>query len=146
MQEELVLFGPVDVYLAPVMEFIVFGLVLLNMALRHRAHSLHKRQAADGGAEAITRYTPHVASNIVLLLATFYYMTIHHHGGMVLSVLVLAMLISDLFEFESRKVEARSDLALDLPKAAIGASVFVFLYSAYDALFFLIADYWSLIV
>ncbi len=49
-------------------------------------------------------------------------MTLHHHGGMVLSVLVLGAVITDFFEFESRKVEARRDIPLERPKGAIVAA------------------------
>lgn len=146
MQEELVMFGPLDVYLAPYVEFLLLGLVVVNMAARHRAHSLHKRQADEEGADGITRDTFHFGTNVLLLLGSFYYMTVHHHGGLVLSVLVLGLVLTDVFEFESRKVEARRQIPLERPKGAIGASVFVLLYAAYDSLFFLVADYWALLV
>jgi len=54
---------------------------------------------------------------------------------MVMSVLVVGMVITDFFEFESRKVEARRDLPLDRPKAAIGAWVLALLYVLFQVAF-----------
>jgi hypothetical protein len=57
---------------------------------------------------------------------------------MVLSVLVLGLFLTDFFEFEARKVEARRDVPLDRPKGSIAAGMLVLAYAGYQALFFLI--------
>jgi hypothetical protein len=85
-------------------------------------------------------------ANVALILGSFYYMTLELHGGMVLSVLVLGMFVSDFFEFEARKVEARRDVPLEPPNSAIAASVLVLLYAGYQTLFFVIAPIWNAIV
>ncbi|MEF8757887.1 MAG: hypothetical protein V5A33_06595 [Halobacteriales archaeon] len=139
------LLGPLDA-LAPYVEYVILGLVVANMGARFLEHRSHVAQADDGGAEAIARGPARVATNLLLVLASFYYATVHPHGGTVMSVLVLTMVLSDVFEFEARKVEARKEEALDLPKAAISASGIVLLYAAYQALFFLIEPVWSSIV
>lgn len=139
------IFGPIDSVFAAglgvgevlVIEAIIFVLVLANLVTRKVAHDRHRRQAEDG-AEAISRFPPHEALNVVLIVAAFYYMTVDQHAGMVLSVIVLAMFTADFFEFEARKVEARREVALDQPKGAIVASLLVLSYAGYQALFFLI--------
>jgi len=137
--------GPLDA-LQPYVEFVILGLVLANVVARLLEHRSHVAQAREGGAEAISRGPARVATNALLVLASFYYLTLHPHGGTVMSVLVLTMVLSDVFEFEARKVEARKETSLDVPKAAIGASGLVLAYAAFQALFFLIEPYWSAIV
>lgn len=142
----LSLFGPVDALLEPVIGFLLLGLVVVNMAARGLAFRSHKQEAREGGAEAINRYLPLEATNVLLILGSFYYMTLEYHGGMVLSVLVLGMFISDFFEFEARRVEARRDVDLEPPNSAIAASVLVLLYAGYQSLFFVIEPLWNAIV
>ena len=137
--------GPLDA-LEPVIEYVILGLVVANVGARLLEHRSHVAQAADGGAEAIARGPARVGTNLLLVLASFYYTTVHPHGGTVMSILVLTMVLSDVFEFEARKVEARKEEALDVPKAAIGASGLVLLYAAYQALFFIVEPVWSAIV
>jgi hypothetical protein len=137
------LFGPIDSILGShvteqvlVVEVVLLGLVLANMAARALAHNRHVRQADEGGAEAITRSPLHVLTNLLLVLGAFYFLTIHHHAGIVTSVLALGVVLTDVFEFESRKVEARRDLELDRPKAAVLSSVLVLLYVGYVTFFY----------
>jgi hypothetical protein len=125
---------------------VILVLVLLNMATRALGHRTHAKQAAEGGEEAVSRFVPHVVMNIVLILATFAYMVTHPHGGMVLTVLVVGMFLADFFEFEARKVEARNEMSVEPPKSAIGASLVVLLYAAYQSIFFIIAPVWNAIV
>jgi hypothetical protein len=140
------IFGPLDTVLAGSMVYVLLGLVVVNMATRAWEHRTHRQQYESGGSDAISRHPARVATTVLLILGSFYYMTLHYHAGMVTSVLVLGLFITDFFEFESRKVEARRDIDLDPPKAAIGASVLVLLYVAYNGLFFLVSDYWAAIV
>jgi hypothetical protein len=140
------LFGPVDGFLEPVIGFVLFGLALANVLVRGLAFRSHRREAREGGAEAVSRYVPLEATNVLLILGSFYFMTLEYHGGMVLSVLVLGMFISDVFEFEARKVEARRDVSLEPPNSAIAASVLVLLYAGYQSLFFLIAPIWNSVI
>lgn len=142
---EPALFGPLDTILAPVIEYVLLILVIVNLGTRHRAHQLHVKQARDG-ADAVRRHRGHEAVNVVLLLLSLYFITINYHSGIVLSVLVLGMIVTDFFEFESRKVEAREELALEQPKGAIVGSLIVFAYTAYVSLFYLIEPLWSAIV
>jgi hypothetical protein len=137
------MFGPIDGLLATeltgeiiVVEVLLLGLVVGNMAMRALAHRHHTSQAEDGGAEAITRHPAHFASNLLLVLLAFYYMTIQHHAGIVSSVLVLGVVLTDIFEFESRKVEARREIDLEPPKAAIAGSVLVLVYVSYVTFFY----------
>lgn len=142
---EPALFGPLDTILAPVIEFLLLGLVVANMGTRLVAHRSHVQQA-ESGEESLSRYGPHEALNVVLVLASFYYLTLEFHSGMVLSVLVLGLVVTDFFEFEGRVVELRQDLDLERPKAALVGSMLVLLYAAYLSLFFLIEPFWRLIV
>jgi len=142
---EPAIFGPVDVVLAPVVEYVVLVLVLANLLTRFLAYRSHRRQVEDG-ADAVSRYGPHEASNVLLVLVSFYYLTLHHHSGMVLSALVVGTVLTDFFEFEARLVEARQELPIELPKGAITASMFVAAYAAYLALFFVVEPVWNAIV
>lgn len=136
------LFGPIDAVLGAsvtsevlVVELVLLGLVVANMAARALAHRQHTSQAADGDAEAVSRHPAHVATNLLLVLVAFYYLTVAHHAGFVASMIVLGLLITDVFEFESRKVEARRDLGLDRPKAAVTASLLALAYVGYVTFF-----------
>lgn len=142
---EPVLFGPVDGLLAPVVEYVVLILVLINLVTRFLAHQKHARQA-DNGAEALQRHWLHETSNILLLLGSFYYLTVDHHSGLVLSVLVIGTILADFFEFEARNVEVRNDFPLETPKGAIVASLLATAYAAYVSLFWIIAPVWELVV
>jgi hypothetical protein len=125
--------------------FAVLVLVLVNMATRHRAHGAY-RDAVEDGAESLSRYRPHAATNLLLLFVSFTYLVVDPHSGMVTTVLVAGVFLSDFFEFEARNVEARNGLEFERPKAAIAASVLTLLYAAYVSLFFLVKPYWQMVV
>ncbi|WP_435127212.1 DUF7313 family protein [Halobaculum sp. D14] len=132
---------------ADLIPFVIFALVLANFATRFLAQRSYERLAAEGdGDDAMSRYLPHEATNVLLVLSSFAYMVVHPHGGMVLSVLVVGLFISDVFEYESRCVEARNDLELEKPKGSIAASALVFLYAGFQALFFVVQPLWSAVV
>lgn len=142
---EPAILGPIDALLAPVIEYVVLLLVLVNLLTRYLATRRHREQAEDG-PEAISRYTPHELSNVALVLVSFYFLTLNHHSGIVLSVLVVITVLTDFFEFEARLVEARQNLPIEAPKGAIAGSLVVAAYSAYLALFFVIEPVWNAIV
>lgn len=146
MPPSVMLFGPLDRLLADQITYVLLALALVNLLTRVLAHRRHVSQAESGGAEALSRHPLHVLTNIGLLLGSFYYLTLHHHGGMVMSTLVIGLLITDFFEFEGRKVEARRDMSIDAPKAAVVASGLVVAYAAYQAVFFIVEPIWSAIV
>lgn len=139
---------PVDALAAfeGLLKYVILGLVLVNMVTRIVAHQKQKQQATSGDHEEVSRWLPHSVTTLLLVLASFAFLIVEPHGGMVMSVLVLGMFIADFFEFESRKVEVRNDMEFERPKAAITASLVVLMYAAYQSLFFLVADYWELIV
>lgn len=140
------LFGPLDALLGSNVVYLLLGLAVLNIVTRLLAHKRHAEQVDRGGADAMSRFAPHVVSNVLLVLASFYYLTLHHHGGFVTSVLVLGLFLTDFFEFEARKVEARRDIGLDRPKGAITASLLVLGYVGYQGLFFVLAPAWNAVV
>ena len=144
--EPLTLFGPIDTYLGPIIEYVIFALALGNIVTRYIAHRSHVKQAERGGAEAISRHPAHTVSTILLILSSYYFFTLEVHGGAVLSVLVVGTFITDFFSFEARQVEARRDVNLARPSAAIASSVLVFLYAFYQSLFFIIKPIWNAIV
>lgn len=136
------MFGPVDAalrgHLTPeilVIEAVLLGLVVVNMVARAVAHRQHVSQVDDGGADAISRHPVHVAANLSLVLASFYFLTVHQHAGMVASAIAITILLTDFFEFESRKVEARRDIAIERPKAAISATFLALIYVGYVTFF-----------
>ena len=146
MEPFVSLFGPIDRVLAEYITFVLLALLIVNMIGRAMEYDQVKRQASEGGPEAVTRHPIRVGTNFLLVVGSFYYLTAHHHGGMVFSILVLGLFITDLFEFESRKVEARREIEIDQPKGAIAASLLALVYIAYQSLFFLIAPYWNAVV
>ncbi len=135
--------GPIDL-LAPVIEYVVFVLIVANMGTRHLQHRRHKAQY-ERDASALTRHPIHLASNLLLILATFYLLSVDYHGGIILSVLVIGLVITDFFEFESRQVELRIGETLDVPKAAIFASGLTLLYAAYVAFFHVLEPAWRVV-
>jgi hypothetical protein len=143
--EPSTLLGPVD-QLEPYIEFVILGLVALNLAARALAHRRHVSQAEDGGADALSPHPAHHLSNALLVLGSFYYATVQPHGGTVMSVLVVGAVLSDVFEFEARKVEARKDEPLERPKAALFSSTLVLLYALYQTLFFLVKPLWTSVI
>ncbi|RDI71137.1 DUF7313 family protein [Halopelagius longus] len=133
--------------LEPFITYIILGLVLVNMVTRILAHRKHVNQAEDGDDdEELSRFLPHSVTTVLLVLASFIMLLLEPHGGMVMSVLALGLLLTDFFEYESRRVEARTDKKIEKPKAAVGASVLLLMYAAFQALFFLVADYWNAVV
>lgn len=140
------LFGPVDAVLGPYVEFVVLALVVVNMATRKIAHDANVRQARDEGADAISYHPLHVASTVVLVLASFYFTTLHWHAGIVLSMFVVGASVADIFELEARQVEARNDMEIESPRGALFISLFAFLYAAYVSLFYLVEPVWNLVV
>lgn len=142
---EPVLFGPIDNLLAPVIEWVVLVLVLANLVTRGIAHRTHVQQAKEG-ADAISRHPAHQTVTILLLVVSFYFVTVDYNGGMVLSTLVVGMVITDFFEFESRRVEARTDREIERPKGSLVASLLVAVYAGYQSLFFLIEPLWQSVV
>ncbi|AFK18530.1 hypothetical protein E6P09_07070 [Haloferax mediterranei ATCC 33500] len=139
---------PLDQLLAvePVIAHVALAFVLANFATRFLAHRAHVQQAAKDGDEAVSRYIPHILTTVGLVLASFLFLLVEPHGGMVLSVLVIGLFVTDFFEFEARKVEARNGRSLDRPNGSLAASVLVFLYAAYQSLFFVIADVWNAVI
>ncbi|WP_049985816.1 DUF7313 family protein [Halobellus rufus] len=134
--------------LEPVIPFVIFGFVVLNILTRFLQHRRHLTQADSGDDdEAIDRWLPHTATTLGLVLASFVFLVIEPHGGMVMSILALSVFISDFFEYESRLVEARSkSKALERPTAAIGASVVALLYAGYQSFFYLIEPVWNAVI
>jgi hypothetical protein len=145
MDPSVTLFGPVDTYLAPVIGYVMLVLVVVNVAARGIEYDRIVDQAEEGAA-ALTRHPLRVATNFLLVVGAFYYLTVDRHAGLIVSLLVVSLFLTDFFEFEARKVEARQGLEIDRPWSAIGASSVALLYVAYQTLFFLVKPYWSAVV
>ncbi|MFB6091338.1 MAG: hypothetical protein ABEJ97_09795 [Halobellus sp.] len=129
-----------------ILPIVVFAFVVLNVITRLLQHQRHEQQAEEGD-DAVSRWLPHTATTLGMVFASFLFMIVAPHGGMVMSVLALGVFVADFFEFESRKVEARSkSKSLEKPTAAIGASIFALLYAGYQGLFFVIAPIWNAVV
>lgn len=149
---EVNLFGPVDAALGAEVyqgvlgiEVLLFALVLVNFLTRRLAYGRHRRQAEEG-ADAVARWPLHEATNVALVVGSFYYLTLAHHAGMVLSTLVIGLFLTDFFEFEARKVEARREIPIERPKGALVASLLVFAYAAYQTLFVFVEPIWSAVL
>ncbi|MFC6961465.1 DUF7313 family protein [Halocatena marina] len=146
MELSVLQLGSIETAIGPYLEYVLLAFVLMNLAARAIAHRSTVRQAKEGDAEAIKRHPALVATHVLLIVSVFYYTTLHFHSGVVLSVLVLGMVLTDFFEFEARKVEARQSLPIERPKGAIVASLFVLSYAAYLSVFFIIKPLWTKVV
>lgn len=135
--------GPIDL-LAPVIEYVILGLVVANLGTRLFQHRRHEA-AVEAGADSLSRHPAHVATNVGLVLASLYFLSTDYHGGIVLTTLVISLVIVDLFEFESREVELRNGHDLQRPRAAIAASGLVFLYAFYLSVFFVVEPLWRVV-
>ena len=132
---------------ADVLPYVILALVLLNLVARVLGHRSHEAAAERGDDdEELSRYLPLEATNVLLILCSFAYMIVHPHAGMVMSVLVLGVFISDFFEYEARRVEARNGMDLDRPNSAMVVWVLLLLYASYQSVFFLVEPIWSQIV
>ncbi|HMB49583.1 DUF7313 family protein [Natronoarchaeum rubrum] len=131
------MFGPLDVLL-PHVEYVFLVLVLVNAVTRFLAQRHYVSQYRDGGADAIDRYAVHDLSNVLLVLGAFYFTTITLHAGTILSVLALGLFVTDFFEFEARKVEARKEEELGRPKGALAAWTLVLAYALFQSLFLIL--------
>ena len=146
------LLGPIDVLAEEVVsgvtiiEFLLLGLVIVNLAVRWVAHRGYVAAARDDGVDALSRSLLLDVTNVLLILGAFYYITVQVHGGVVFTFLVIGLLVADFFEFEARLVEARTEAPLERPKGALFASTLVFAYIAYQSLFFLIQPFWDAVV
>ncbi|WP_136588549.1 DUF7313 family protein [Salinigranum halophilum] len=129
-----------------VVPFVVLALLLANMVTRLVAHSKHVEQAKASDDAELSRWTPHSITTVLLILASFAFLIVAPHGGMVMAVLVLGVFLADFFEFESRKVEARNEMKMERPKAAVTASLVALLYAGYQTLFFIVEPIWTSIV
>ena len=145
MDPSVTLFGPVDTYLAPVIGYVMLGLIVLNVAGRGLEYRRVAAQA-EQGADAISRHPLRVATNFLLVVGSFYYLTVERHAGLIVSLLVVGLFLTDFFEFESRRVEARQGWDVERPWGAIGASTVALLYIAYQTLFFIVKPVWSAVV
>jgi hypothetical protein len=126
---------------------VVLALVLVNMITRYLAHQKHVQQAAAGDDdEELSRYVPHELMNVTLLLASLAYTVVAPHGGIVMSTLVLGLFLTDFFEYEARRVEARNNMEIEQPKGSLVASGLVILYAGFQSLFFIVEPLWSSIV
>jgi hypothetical protein len=128
-----------------VLPYVILVLVLVTMATRFLAHRTHVKQAEED-ADSVSHYLPHWIAFGLLIVASFAFTVLEPHGGAVLSTLVLGTFITDFFEFEARRVEARNNMAIEPPKGSLVAATFVLLYAAYQSLFVYIEGYWSAIV
>jgi hypothetical protein len=136
--QPLSLLGPLDA-LGTNVTYLILGLAVANMGTRILAHRQHERQAdLSDGAEEMTRHRLHEATNVLLVLSAFYMTSVAPHGGAVMSTIVIGLVITDFFEFEARKVEARKGDPLDRPNGALVASLLLLSYAAFQALFFLV--------
>lgn len=139
-------FGPLDAVLAPVIPYVLLVLLLVNMVFRGLEYGQHVDQAATDGAEGMEQHPGRVGTNFLLMVGSFYYLSVAPHGGMVFSVLFLGVFVTDLFEYESRKVEARQNIPIERPNGAIAASLLSLVYIGYQTLFFAVAPVWNSIV
>ncbi|NHN42312.1 hypothetical protein G9C85_11840 [Halorubellus sp. JP-L1] len=132
------MFGPLDAILTTevlgvvLFKYLLVVLVLANMATRILAYKRNVNEADDEDATTASRHPLHAATTIALILTTFYYATYAPHGGVVLTMLVLGLFLTDFFEFETRAVDIRKDDHVRRPKGALVASLLVLAYATFQ--------------
>jgi len=126
--------GPIDAIFFPIIEPILLIGAVVNLVTRLLAHRSHIKQNEEEKG-SLQRFVIHEISNGILIIFSLYYMTLHHHGGMILSLMVLAMVLADIFEFEARLVESRGGMKIELPKGSIVGSALVLTYVLYIVMF-----------
>lgn len=144
MDPSVSLYGPVDTYVAPVIIYVLLVLVVLNMAGRALEYNRLVDQAQEG-AEHLSRNPLRVGTNFLLVVGAFYLLTVERHAGIVVSLLVVGVFISDLFEFESREVEARQGWEIERPWASMVGSTLVLAYVVYQ-IFDRLAPFWEVVI
>ncbi|GAB3706148.1 DUF7313 family protein [Halorubrum pallidum] len=125
----------------PVLPYAIFTMAVANIVTRHLAHRRHVEHGTDG--DSVDPYTPHVFTNIGLVLLGVLFAIDSPVSGVIVSVIIITMVIADLFELEARNVEARNDMTIEAPKSAIAASGLLLVYASYYALFFLVEGIWN---
>lgn len=144
MDPSVMQFGTVDSVVGPVLIYVLLVLAILNMAGRALEYRRLVDQAEDG-AEQLSRHPLRVGTNVLLVLGAFTLLLLERHAGIVVSLLVVGLFISDLFEFEAREVEARQGWELERPWSSIGASTLVLAYVVYQ-IFAQIAPFWKVVI
>lgn len=144
MDPSVMQFGAVDTLVAPVLIYVLLALVVLNMAGRALEYRRLVDQAEEGD-DHLSRHPLRVATNFLLVLGAFSLLFVERHAGIVVSLLVVGVFISDLFEFESRQVEARQGWELERPWASIGGSTLVLAYVVYQ-IFDRLAPFWEVVI
>lgn len=125
---------------------VILLIVVANMLTRYLSHKRHVRWAEESDDdEKLRRYRPHVATNFLLVFATFLFMLYRPVSGLIFAFPVVALFISDFFEFEARRVEARNGMPIELPKSALATSAVVLVYALYYGLQFLWGPYTDLL-
>jgi len=146
MDSSVALFGPVDTYLAPVILYVLLALAVVNVASRALEYRQIRQQVADGEAdENVSRNPVRVSTNFLLVVASFYFMTLDRHTGMVFSLFAVGVFLSDFFEFEARRVEARQGWEVERPWSSIGASLLVLAYVVYQVLE-TVFPFWNVVI
>lgn len=146
MDPSVSLFGPVDDYVAPVLIYVLLALAVLNMVGRGLEYNRIVDQAEEGDDdELLSRHPLRVATNFLLVVGAFYLLTVERHAGMVVSLLVVGVFVCDLFEFESRKVEARQGWEIERPWSSLVGSVLVLMYVVYQ-IFDSLAPFWEVVI
>lgn len=130
----------------PYLPLAILVVALANAVTRFLGHQRQVRQAADGDETAVTRYTSHTVTNVVLILLGTLYLVYEPPGGMILAAFIFTMFFADFFEYEARLTEIRNNMPVERPKSALVASLLVLAYAAYKGLFFIVEPYWSQIV
>lgn len=144
--EALTAIGQLQAIDIPYFEFVLLGLVLVNMGTRFADHRSDVKQARDG-ADEMKRSTLHLATNALLVLGALYYIqAVEWYGGVIITVFVVGLVITDYFEFKAHRVQAREDREIEFPKATVISSILTLLYVGYQALFFVVQPYWDKIV
>lgn len=146
MDSSVTLFGPVDTLLAPVLIYVLLALVVVNIASRAFEYRQITNQVEEGEEdEHVSRNPVRVVTSFLLVIASFYFMTVDRHTGVVFSLFAVGLFLSDFFEFEARRVEARQGWAVERPWGSIGASMLILAYVIYQILanFF---PFWNLVI
>jgi len=135
----LVPLGWIDL-LGPILPFAILVLALANVVTRLLAHRTQASQAQS--QDEVDRYTPHTVTTLGLAVLSFLMIPYRPVGGTILATITVVLVVTDVFEFEARNVEARNGLTFERPKSSLLTSSLVLLYAGYYCLVTLDLTFW----
>jgi len=129
--------------IGPIMPIAIFVLVVANIGARILENRRQSWQADND--EPITRHPLNTVTTMGLVTLGLLFVVYRPISGMIMMIPIFGLFVADVFEFESRQVEADNDLEFEWPKATLLAAGLTLVYAVYYAFQPLYSPYLDLI-